>query len=130
MGGASPWARSARHPGEVLPRMLPPREEDHDPLPLPCSRHDAGGEQPVFSTLLLLPPPAEGSPAPARISSCWCHRYKRPRLALLLPTTTPAWFDLCVGRLRCPFEPHVVATGFQGRGIGSRSGTLAETLRR
>ena len=34
-----------QHPGEILPRMLPPREEQHDPLPLPRSRHDAGGEQ-------------------------------------------------------------------------------------
>jgi hypothetical protein len=34
-----------QHPGEILPRVLPSREEHHDPLPLVRSRHDAGGEQ-------------------------------------------------------------------------------------
>src|SRR5208282_2114748 len=33
------------HPGEVLPGMIPPGEEQRDPPPLPRRRHDAGGEQ-------------------------------------------------------------------------------------
>ena len=33
------------HSGEVLPGVIPAREEQRDPLPLPRRRHDAGGEQ-------------------------------------------------------------------------------------